>query len=283
MAAMHAHFIGLARRDRRAGALPALAVLRPGDDRARAAGGRRPRSRSPSRTRAGGCCPSARRGCTPSSPTCTPIPDALSDALRTTPQTFVGGDWKLGNVGRRPDGRTVLVDQAYPGEAASVLGPHLVPGAQPRAPAGEQGGHDRAVPRPARGARRGDRGLVGPTARAQHASAWPRCSPGRRPWVTRSSSTGGSGWRSTGRAGCDPGTPVSPRRGPPTRPWSTVRWRSTSSTGPRSAWTEPLRSTPEPGRGWPATCSGPGVRAWWPPTGSTTWRRTACVRRSPPT
>ena len=38
--------------------------------------------------------------------------------LRTTPQTFVPGDWKFGNVGRRPDGRTVLLDWAYPGEAA---------------------------------------------------------------------------------------------------------------------------------------------------------------------
>ena len=45
-------------------------------------------------------------------------PQALADRLATTPATFVGGDWKLGNVGRRPDGRTILVDQAYPGEAA---------------------------------------------------------------------------------------------------------------------------------------------------------------------
>lgn len=44
-------------------------------------------------------------------------PQALVDALSTTPSTFVGGDWKLGNIGRRPDGRTILVDQAYPGEA----------------------------------------------------------------------------------------------------------------------------------------------------------------------
>lgn len=44
-------------------------------------------------------------------------PDALTAALRTTPMTFVAGDWKLGNVGRRPDGRTVLLDWAYPGEA----------------------------------------------------------------------------------------------------------------------------------------------------------------------
>ena len=45
-------------------------------------------------------------------------PAALATALRTTPQTFVPGDWKFGNVGRRPDGRTVLLDWAYPGEAA---------------------------------------------------------------------------------------------------------------------------------------------------------------------
>jgi hypothetical protein len=44
-------------------------------------------------------------------------PDALSAALRATPMTFVAGDWKLGNVGHRPDGRTILLDWAYPGEA----------------------------------------------------------------------------------------------------------------------------------------------------------------------
>lgn len=45
-------------------------------------------------------------------------PHALVAALATTPSTFVGGDWKLGNLGRRPDGRTIMIDQAYPGEAA---------------------------------------------------------------------------------------------------------------------------------------------------------------------
>ena len=44
-------------------------------------------------------------------------PDSLGEALRATPLTFVAGDWKLGNVGRRPDGRTMLLDWAYPGEA----------------------------------------------------------------------------------------------------------------------------------------------------------------------
>jgi hypothetical protein len=41
----------------------------------------------------------------------------LVDALATTPSTFVAGDWKLGNLGRRTDGRTVLLDWAYPGQA----------------------------------------------------------------------------------------------------------------------------------------------------------------------
>lgn len=38
-------------------------------------------------------------------------------AARATPQCFVHGDWKLGNVGRCADGRTVLIDWSYPGEA----------------------------------------------------------------------------------------------------------------------------------------------------------------------
>jgi hypothetical protein len=41
----------------------------------------------------------------------------FAEALRTTPLTFVAGDWKFGNVGRHTDGRTVLLDWAYPGEA----------------------------------------------------------------------------------------------------------------------------------------------------------------------
>lgn len=41
---------------------------------------------------------------------------ALVDALRTTPSTLLHGDWKFGNVGAMPDGRTVLIDWSYPGE-----------------------------------------------------------------------------------------------------------------------------------------------------------------------
>jgi hypothetical protein len=44
-------------------------------------------------------------------------PALLADAVAATPSTFVHGDWKMGNLGSRPDGRTVLIDCAYPGEA----------------------------------------------------------------------------------------------------------------------------------------------------------------------
>jgi hypothetical protein len=51
----------------------------------------------------------------------------LSDAIRTTPQCFLHGDWKLGNVGIGGDGRVVLLDWAYPGEGpvAHELGWYL--------------------------------------------------------------------------------------------------------------------------------------------------------------
>lgn len=42
-------------------------------------------------------------------------PGALADAMRSTPSTFLHGDWKMGNLGVHPDGRTILLDWAYPG------------------------------------------------------------------------------------------------------------------------------------------------------------------------
>ncbi len=42
-------------------------------------------------------------------------PTPIVDALRTTPWTLVHGDWKLGNLGTAADGRTILIDWAYPG------------------------------------------------------------------------------------------------------------------------------------------------------------------------
>ena len=46
--------------------------------------------------------------------------DGWSMPWRSRPATFVTGDWKMGNLGRHADGRTVLVDQAYPGEAPGL-------------------------------------------------------------------------------------------------------------------------------------------------------------------
>jgi hypothetical protein len=43
-------------------------------------------------------------------------PAPLVAGIRETPLTFVHGDWKLGNLGTAPDGRTVLIDWTYPGE-----------------------------------------------------------------------------------------------------------------------------------------------------------------------
>jgi hypothetical protein len=43
-------------------------------------------------------------------------PWLIADALATTPLTFLHGDWKMGNLGSHPDGRTILLDCAYPGE-----------------------------------------------------------------------------------------------------------------------------------------------------------------------
>jgi hypothetical protein len=42
-------------------------------------------------------------------------PGLLVNPMSSTPVTFLHGDWKMGNLGMHPDGRTILVDWAYPG------------------------------------------------------------------------------------------------------------------------------------------------------------------------
>jgi hypothetical protein len=51
----------------------------------------------------------------------------LTDALAATPSCFLHGDWKAGNLGTRPDGRTILIDWVYVGEgpACHELGWYL--------------------------------------------------------------------------------------------------------------------------------------------------------------
>jgi hypothetical protein len=48
-------------------------------------------------------------------------PTPLVGALALGPQTFVHGDWKLGNLGSHPDGRTILLDWAMPGQGCGPL------------------------------------------------------------------------------------------------------------------------------------------------------------------
>jgi hypothetical protein len=48
-------------------------------------------------------------------------PWPLVAALERLPRTLVHGDWKCGNLGTLPDGRTVLLDWAMPGEAPPLV------------------------------------------------------------------------------------------------------------------------------------------------------------------
>jgi hypothetical protein len=47
-------------------------------------------------------------------------PTPLVDALAALPQTLVHGDWKFGNLGTHPDGRTILLDWAVPGQSCGT-------------------------------------------------------------------------------------------------------------------------------------------------------------------
>jgi hypothetical protein len=48
-------------------------------------------------------------------------PSPLCAALEAGPQTLIHSDWKAGNLGSHPDGRTILIDWAFPGEAPGSL------------------------------------------------------------------------------------------------------------------------------------------------------------------
>jgi len=48
-------------------------------------------------------------------------PGLLVDALADTPTTLIHGDWKAGNLGNHPDGRTILLDWQWPGRAAGCV------------------------------------------------------------------------------------------------------------------------------------------------------------------
>jgi hypothetical protein len=72
--------------------------------------------------------PDGWRRFTESAPHATPIvqplhddPTPITDVLERLPQTLVHSDWKLGNLGALPDGRTLLVDWAWPGRAPATV------------------------------------------------------------------------------------------------------------------------------------------------------------------
>ncbi|MGZ8751506.1 MAG: aminoglycoside phosphotransferase [Acidimicrobiia bacterium] len=48
-------------------------------------------------------------------------PSPLVRALETLPTSFLQGDWKMGNLGRHADGRTILIDWANPGAGPGVI------------------------------------------------------------------------------------------------------------------------------------------------------------------
>ncbi|GIH28990.1 hypothetical protein Aph01nite_73000 [Acrocarpospora phusangensis] len=48
-------------------------------------------------------------------------PAPLADALADTPATLVHGDWKASHLGSHPDGRTILLDWAWPGRDAPCV------------------------------------------------------------------------------------------------------------------------------------------------------------------
>jgi len=48
-------------------------------------------------------------------------PEIVTDPLAALPSAFLHGDWKMGNLGTHPDGRTVLVDWALPGSGPACF------------------------------------------------------------------------------------------------------------------------------------------------------------------
>ena len=238
------------------------------------------RSRSP--TRAGGCCPSGRLGSTTWS--------VRPPRPRLAQRRAAGHAAHLRRRGlearqRRPSPRRPHrpARLGLPGRGAAVLGPDLVPRAQPGPAAGEQGGDHRPLPRAARAPRRRHRRLVGPPARAEPASAWPRCSPGRRRSATRPSWTGGSGRPWTAPGGSEPigrPSPSGVRRhgakpGRATRPSPTAAGPAPGRAGAGRAPGRSRALDAGAGSGVAGEALRTRARAWSPPTASSTWRPTA--------
>ena len=207
-------------------------------------------------------------------------PDALSDALRATPLTFVAGDWKFGNVGHRPDGRTILLDWAYPGEAPPCwdLTWYLALN-RARLPESKEATIARYRERlEAHGVATADwwdrqlgLSFVGMAA----VFAWEKAvgDQDELDWWERAALDGAHG---CGR--CEPvrraGRGLGARRGAGLRADGPAPGRR----GHRSTSGASGRSTPAPARAWPGTRCGRAARGSSRQTASSTWRRTAPAR-----
>ena len=153
-------------------------------------------------------------------------PSALVEALTATPLTLVHGNWKLGNLGRHPDGRTILLDWECPGAGRRCHRPGLVPGGQLGSPSRVQGSRHRGVPPGSGRARSRDRRLAGSPGHARLARRLRAVRLGEGPRRARPGAVvvGGQGARS----------PPPPRLTPRPIPRHYVRRRA-EMTGPGRA------------------------------------------------
>ena len=95
-------------------------------------------------------------------------PEVITGPLAATPRTFVHGDWKMGNLGTPPGRAHDPARLGPPGLRPGLLGPVLVPGAQPGPAARAEGDGDQPVPGRARSMRHRHRWLVAAAARPVH-------------------------------------------------------------------------------------------------------------------
>ncbi len=128
--------------------------------------------------------------------------DPLICEMRSTPSTFLHGDWKLGNLGTAPDGRTILLDWSYPGEGLCVTNSRGIwRSTTPGYPS-------RKTPQSKRFGRRSNstawrRRRGGPRNSTCACSEHSSSSPGRRLLATITNSGGGATGHANVRLGCD--------------------------------------------------------------------------------
>ena len=122
MAAMHATFWGFT-DDGTGCSAPGrrYQALTPGDRAPRAASAAAPTRCRRRWRRRGRRCTRPTRGCTTLALALVTDPAPLVAALAETPATFVHGDWKAGNLGAHPDGRTILLDWGWPGATGPLV------------------------------------------------------------------------------------------------------------------------------------------------------------------